>query len=236
MATTDDSKTRRVKEITEFIHSRGWSLNEFLVNFYSSTDGSIATQRGCCLSKRDGARKFAPEELVNLWFAHCPQSSQPYLEHVIMDHASKIITRETRKACKKGSLQVPTTSLKADDLDEDFLLARLDQDYTETLPHLCSLLNAIITSKNRSEQQKGEAAISKGDRAKFVEFLFSSVECRKLSRSLQACVVIVSIILFARNRATNAFQTIMGLFLGISGASKRVLSVCNHMGVCISYE
>lgn len=49
-------------------------------------------------------------------------------------------------------------------------------------------------------------------------------------------MVIVSIILFAKNRATNAFQTIMGLFLGISGASKRVLSVCNHMGVCISYE
>ena len=49
-------------------------------------------------------------------------------------------------------------------------------------------------------------------------------------------MVIMSIILFTKNRATNAFQTIMGLFLGISGASKRVLSVCNHMGVCVSYE
>lgn len=29
---------------------------------------------------------------------------------------------------------------------------------------------------------------------------------------------------------------IMGLFLGISGASKRVLSVRNHMGVSVSYE
>ena len=28
----------------------------------------------------------------------------------------------------------------------------------------------------------------------------------------------------------------MGLFLGISGATKRVMSVCNHMGVSISYE
>ena len=48
--------------------------------------------------------------------------------------------------------------------------------------------------------------------------------------------MIVSILLFGKNRSTNAFQIIMGLFLGISGATKRVLSVCNHMGVCVSYE
>ena len=29
---------------------------------------------------------------------------------------------------------------------------------------------------------------------------------------------------------------VMGLFLGISGATKRVMSVCNHMGVSTSYE
>ena len=52
----------------------------------------------------------------------------------------------------------------------------------------------------------------------------------------QACVVIISILLFAKNRGTNAFQILMGLFLGISGATKRVLTVCNHMGVSISYE
>jgi hypothetical protein len=236
MATADNSKTRRVKEITEFIHSRGWSLNGFLINFYSSTDSTVATQRGCCLAKSSGSR-FAPEELVNLWFDHCPQSSRPYLERVIIDRASKIIIKETQKACEKESLQVPTTSLEADDLDEDFLLARLETDYAETLPHLCFLLNAVITSKNRSEQQKGEVASSKEDRAKFVEFSSSFRDrAPSLSNLLQACVVVVSIILFAKNRATNAFQIIMGLFLGISGASKRVLSVCNHMGVCISYE
>ena len=39
-----------------------------------------------------------------------------------------------------------------------------------------------------------------------------------------------------KNRATNAFQIIMGLFLGISGATKRLLSTCNHMGISVSYE
>lgn len=172
MATVDNSKTRRVKEITEFIRSRNWSLNDFLINFYSSTDCSIATQRGCCLTKGEGAR-FAPEELLNLWFDHCPQGSQSYLEHIIINRASKIIMKETQKACEKEFLQVPTTSLEADDLDTDFLLASLEGDYTETLPHLCSLLNTVITSKNRSEQRKGEAASSKEDRAKFVESSFS---------------------------------------------------------------
>jgi hypothetical protein len=169
MATVDDSKTRRVKEITDYIHSHNWSLNEFLINFYSSKDGAIATQRGCCLARSDGAR-FAPEELINLWFKHCPRSSRPYLEHVIVEHASRIITKETEKACEKDSLQVPTTSLEADDLDKDFLLSKIEREYTTTLPLLCFLLNTVIMSMNRSEKQKGEAASSKEDRARFVEF------------------------------------------------------------------
>ena len=180
MAAVEDSRTRRVKEITEFIRSRNWSLNDFLVNFYSSTDSSITTQQGRCLTKSDEAR-FTPEELIDLWFEHCPQSSRPYLEHVIVDRASRVIVKETHKACQKETLQVPTTSLEADNLDEDFLLSGLEKEYFETLPLFCFLLNAIMLSKNRSEQRKGEVAASKEERAKFVEFSLSFNPISQLS-------------------------------------------------------
>lgn len=171
-ARTDNSKTRRVKEVTELIRSQKWSFNNFLIAFYSSSDASIASQRGRCLTKVDGAR-FAPEELLDLWLDGCPSSSQGYLERVIVDRASRIIIKETDKACALKSLSVSTTSVKADDVDEHFLLSKLESVYTATLPCLWFLLNAIVASSNRSEQQKQEAAASKEMRARFVESMLS---------------------------------------------------------------
>lgn len=43
-------------------------------------------------------------------------------------------------------------------------------------------------------------------------------------------------LLFARNRATDAFQLVMGIFLSSSGAGKRVINVCNHMAISVSYQ
>jgi len=144
------------------------SLNDFLIAFYSSQDPSVSTQRGCCLAKVDGSR-FAPEELVNLWFEHCPANSRGYLEGVVIKQAGKILIRETDKACKMDSLSVPTTKIEADDLDEKFLLAELEGVYRETLPYLWLLLSTIATSWNRSEKQKQEPSIRKESRARFVE-------------------------------------------------------------------
>lgn len=170
MPGTRDSQARRIKEVTGFVRSQNWSLNDFLLAFYSSGDTSIATHRGRCLTKVDGAR-FAPEELVDLWLQHCPSGSQNYLEHVIVERASRIITKETDKACALKSLCVSTTSVKADDLDDQFLLSRLEPIYTTILPCLWFLLHAVITSSNRSEQQKQHAAAGKETRARFVKCL-----------------------------------------------------------------
>jgi hypothetical protein len=167
---SNNSKARRVKEVIELICSQNWSFNDFLIAFYSTDDTSIATQQGRCLTKSDRAR-FTPEELLGLWFEHCPPGSQGYLEHVVVDRASRVITKEADKACTSKSLCNPTTSVASDDLDENFLLSKLETEYPGTLPHLWSLLNTVITSSNWSEQQKQQAAASKEMRAKFVGFL-----------------------------------------------------------------
>jgi hypothetical protein len=171
MQSGDTTKASRVKEVTELIHSQHWSFNDFLLTFYSSSDPSIVTQRGRCLTKSDGAR-FAPEELIDLWLDHCPANSRCFLEHVIVNRASHIITKEADKACTTKSLCVPATSITDDDLDEGFLLSKLETEYTTTLPLLWLFLYAIVTSANRSEQQKQQAAASKEMRAKFVSSPF----------------------------------------------------------------
>jgi hypothetical protein len=43
-------------------------------------------------------------------------------------------------------------------------------------------------------------------------------------------------LLFFRNRATNAFQLVTGVFLSSSGASRRIIDTFNHMGLSVSYQ
>lgn len=59
------------------------------------------------------------------------------------------------------------------------------------------------------------------------------MDCSKI---FKVVVVIISILLFFRNRATNAFQVMMGVFLSSSGASRRVIDTFNHMGISVNYQ
>ena len=43
-------------------------------------------------------------------------------------------------------------------------------------------------------------------------------------------------LLFFRNRAMNAFQIMMGIFMSSSGASHRVIDTFNHMGLSVNYQ
>ena len=165
-----NSKAERVKEITSFIRSKDLTLNEFFIAFYSSQDPSISKQRGQCLTLRKGSQ-FAPEELIDLWLKHSPSKSRPYLEGVVVDRAGKIIIKETDRACQLDSLCVPTTKIEVDNLDEDFLLSKLEGVYRATLPYLWSLLNAVVTSLNRSEKRNDEPSTCKEARARFVAYL-----------------------------------------------------------------
>lgn len=61
------------------------------------------------------------------------------------------------------------------------------------------------------------------------------ISCSIPLRQLQIAVIIISMLLFARNRATNAFQIIIGMFLASTGASRRVIDTFNHMALSVSY-
>lgn len=53
---------------------------------------------------------------------------------------------------------------------------------------------------------------------------------------IQIVFVIISILLYKRNRATDTFQLIFGIFLASSGGSRRIIDVLHAMGICTSYE
>ncbi|KAJ7170407.1 hypothetical protein C8R43DRAFT_833798, partial [Mycena crocata] len=46
-------------------------------------------------------------------------------------------------------------------------------------------------------------------------------------------VVIISMLLFCRNRATNAFQLLMGVFLASSEGSRPIIDTFNHTGISV---
>ena len=167
---SEDSKTCRVKEITDFISRHNLTLNDFLISFYSLQDTLVSAHRGCCSTKSDGAQ-FAPEVLIDLWLKHCLLKSQDYLKSIIVDQASRILVKETNKACRLGSLHILTTKLTADDLNEDFLLSKLETTYTETPPLLWMLLTFLITLWNSSEQWRREPSACKEGRVKHIESL-----------------------------------------------------------------
>ncbi|KLO12438.1 hypothetical protein SCHPADRAFT_795811, partial [Schizopora paradoxa] len=50
---------------------------------------------------------------------------------------------------------------------------------------------------------------------------------------LHAIVIVFSILLFVRNRATNLLPVIMGIFLKIGGANSRIISVFSKLGICV---
>ena len=120
------------------------------------------------MAKNEGTR-FAPEELIDLWFEHCPPNSQSHLDEAIINRAGKIIISETDKACRVDSLRVPTTKIEADDLDEGFLMGKLEKIYSEAMPYLWLLLHSTITSWNHSERQKGKPSTRKLSGARNVE-------------------------------------------------------------------
>ena len=51
---------------------------------------------------------------------------------------------------------------------------------------------------------------------------------------LQATMMAISMLIFARNQPTNILPLMMGLFLKINGTSSRVMSILSNASVCVS--
>ncbi|PPR07256.1 hypothetical protein CVT26_012514 [Gymnopilus dilepis] len=199
----------------------GWrSTNDFVQAFYE--DPALAAQS---LRLQPGTA-YAPEAILAAWIAQVPSGAgAAELNMAITRKATTIMVAESTEAYHHPELRLSSTNLDIAYLTTDFGLKRLSDLYISTLPCLSYMLQALLTAENDYERWNEREKIGKDVMA--LKFMLISP---------QITVAIISMLLFFRNRATNAFQIIMGVFLASSGASRRIIDTFNHMGLCVSYK
>ncbi|KAF8995223.1 hypothetical protein BDQ17DRAFT_1430483 [Cyathus striatus] len=207
--TTDQKLTKAVKVLTG-IGFR--SPNKFVQAFYSSE--KLATQ---ALRFREDA-SYAPSQILSAWIYNVPKDSCNTLNLAITKAAVDIIIEESTKACRDATLQLSSSGISVPYLTMEFGLDKIQEHYNTLFPCFNMILFAVLTARNDYERWNNTDKIGKEDLAN------------------QVIVVIISICLFFRNRATNAFQLIIGLFLSSSGVSRRAIGIFNHMGLSVSYQ
>ncbi|KAI0742044.1 hypothetical protein C8Q80DRAFT_1274366 [Daedaleopsis nitida] len=203
----------KIKNVLMAVRDNKWeSFNDFLLAFYTSEDQAISRQANTSLGYKQG-QTYA----LDIWVKNTHGESQQYLKQVITRKASEILISESDRALKEDSLHVSATGATIPRLTGDFGLSRLAELYRTLLPCMWLLLFALLTAENMYEWKSHRTKVNKETQA------------------VQIVVVLISILLYVRNRATDAFQIMMGIFLASSGASRRVVDTLNHMGLSVSY-
>ncbi|TFY76948.1 hypothetical protein EWM64_g7063 [Hericium alpestre] len=216
MASTEPEK---ILATVNAIKGHGWSsVTDFQSAFYTSTDKTIKQLSGSNLRYVEG-RAFAPDVLTSAWLSNGPKGeSRKQLHRTITRKAASIMIDESSRACNLDELRISSQHISIPYLTTDFALKKLYGIYTSFLPCLCLLLTMLLTAPNTYERTKH---VEKAD---------------KHEKAARIVVVIISMLLFGRNRATDAFQLVMGVFLSSAGAEKRIFDVCNHMGLSVGYR
>ncbi|KIM71540.1 hypothetical protein PILCRDRAFT_16981 [Piloderma croceum F 1598] len=216
------SQARRVEKIhgvTDALKTNGWrSVNDFLLAFYTSNDPIVSQQAQRNLSYTAG-QSFAPEKILDAWLDHGPSGeSRDQLHLAITRKAAKIMIKETDKAYHQDELRISSSKLDIPYLTTEFGLKKMLVLYQTVLLCLWLLLSTILAAQNDYEKKTGREKEGKEEMIPRVT------------------MVIISMLLFMRNRATDAFQLVMGLFLSSAGASCRLIDTFNHVGICVSYQ
>jgi hypothetical protein len=207
-----------------------------LLAFYTSHDPIVSQQARRNLSYTAG-QSFAPEKILNAWLDHGPSGeSQEQLHLAITRKAADIMVKETDKAYHQDELRISSSKLDIPYLTTEFGLKKMLVLYQTVLPCLWLLLSTILAAQNDYEKKTGREKEGKEEMIPRVSAaMYSSSEASYLFEN-QVIVVIISMLLFMRNRATDAFQLVMGLFLSSAGASRRLIDTFNHIGICVSYQ
>ncbi|KAF8979824.1 hypothetical protein BDQ17DRAFT_1439269 [Cyathus striatus] len=180
--------SKKVEKGVDMLKQVGFqSGNEFVQAFYESE--SHASQ---ALHYQQDAN-YAPSAILNGWMCNVPKEALSHLNSAVTKAAIEIIIAESTIACKDNTLRLSSSGITVSYLTTDFGLNQIQTTYTKLLPCFSTLLLAVLTAKNKYEQQKGTEKLNKELKAS------------------QIVVVIISMCLFFQNQATNAFQLLLEL-------------------------
>ncbi|KAF8164700.1 hypothetical protein B0H34DRAFT_670727 [Crassisporium funariophilum] len=207
------SSEDKIIKTVKAIKKCGWrTTNKFVKGFYNS---SQAAQSLCYQPKTD----YGPKHILTAWMSKAPSSNaKAHLNLVVTQKAAEIMVKESTKACHNKDLCLSALGINAEHINSEFGLQKIKKTYDTLLPCLTLLLSTLLTAQNNYERKNDTEKIGKHDMA------------------AKVVVVIISILLFFRNRATNAFQVMMGVFLSSLGVSRRVIDTFNHMGLSVNYH
>ena len=232
--TRDELHRRKLQNAATYLKNAGWrSTNEFILDHYNTP--SSASQS---LRLQPQSTSYAPNDIMAAWLANVPSGAEKELHLSIMRHAAQIMVNESTAAYHNEKLCLSSSGLDIPYLTTDFGLKQIQNIYSQLLPCLSILLIMLLTAPNDYEKRKGAGKVGKDANAARVSLYFYSFVGGALIHvnAVQVLVVVISMLLFFRNRATNAFQLVVGVFLSSSGASRRIIETFNHMGLSVSYQ
>ncbi|THH13672.1 hypothetical protein EUX98_g9693 [Antrodiella citrinella] len=169
----------KVKATATAIKSNGWrSVNDFIVDYYRSSEGPASL-------RFVPGRAYGLERILQAWTESVPsENAREKLNMVITQKATEIIVKESTNAIRRKDLQLSATTLTIPLLTTDFALSKIYDIYTSILPCLFFLLNSLLTATNDYERSHRTEKLGKDEMAR------------------QMILVLISMLLFRRNRAT----------------------------------
>ncbi|KAI0729034.1 hypothetical protein C8Q72DRAFT_794842 [Fomitopsis betulina] len=206
-------RVHKICTVLQAMKENNWrSFNEFLLASYTSKDEEITKQARCCIAHTDG-KSFPPEQILDTWLATNNQDTKVALEEMVTWKAADVLVRESTRACHEDKLKLTSAKVDTMYLATGSGLLKLAGIYETLLPCLWMLLVILLSAPND------------------YEYKMNRVKKDQDTQLPPVIVVIISLLLFTRNRATNMFQVIISVFLSANRASRRVINTCNHIGL-----
>ncbi|KAJ7704166.1 hypothetical protein B0H16DRAFT_719592 [Mycena metata] len=208
--------------------------------------------------------QFAPALIFNLWRdGNRWPKAQKHIREMVIPCAHELALQDSDRVISSPHLRVRLKSLTIRDLRDLLHPTKLVEIIKELAPFTWGILHTFSTSPNKARKQRktdedvpmppspGPSAGADEDWAddpnddENVEEGEASPEAAPnhgwskdypgFSRNPVFVILLtISMLAFARNRATNVLPLILGLFFKISGTSSRVVAMLSNAGVCVS--
>ncbi|KAJ7077663.1 hypothetical protein B0H15DRAFT_915181 [Mycena belliarum] len=206
--------------------------------------------------------QFAPAMIFSLWRdgKRWPKA-QKYVREMTIPCAHELALQDSDRLISSPRLRIRLKTLTIQQLQEILHPTKLIEIVQGLAPFTWGLLNTFSTSPNRSRRQRktnenvpmpptdtdeedweddpnddpdleaGEADPAGAPKRSW------SRDYPGFSRNpVFVIFLVISMLAFTRNRATNLLPLILGLFLKISGTSSRVVQMLSNAGVCVSSQ
>ena len=157
----------KINCILSAIKEQNWSVNKFLIAFYTCEDERIRAQARRNLTFEDGTR-YGPKLILEAWLANTPKDSRAWMAMTLTQKVAGIVVEESNKAYRHPDFHRPLTKVKTEDFRADFAFLSMAELCQSIMPCLWALLMALVIAENDYERKKSLVKVGKELRARKV--------------------------------------------------------------------